>query len=74
MNSESELVGVLGHEIGHVTAKHSVSQMSKAQLAQIGLTVGVIAKPEWAEYFALGGIGMQFSLLEIRSRRRTTIR
>ena len=32
--------------------------------AQIGLTVGVIAKPEWAEYFALGGIGMQFLFLK----------
>ena len=37
MNSEAELVSVLGHETGHVTAKHSVSQMSKQQILQIGL-------------------------------------
>ena len=30
MNDEAELASVIGHEIGHVTAKHSVSQMSKA--------------------------------------------
>ena len=42
MSSEAEMVGVLGHEIGHVTARHSVNQMSKAQLTQIGLTLGMI--------------------------------
>lgn len=41
LNSEAELAGVLGHEIGHVTAKHSVSQMSRQQLQQIGLGVGM---------------------------------
>lgn len=29
MNSEAQLVSVLGHEVGHVTAKHSVNQLSK---------------------------------------------
>lgn len=42
MNSEAELAAVLGHEIGHVTARHSASQMTRAQLAQIGLGVGMI--------------------------------
>ncbi|MBL4762630.1 MAG: M48 family metalloprotease [Gammaproteobacteria bacterium] len=28
MNSEAELAGVLGHEIGHVTARHSVRQQA----------------------------------------------
>lgn len=31
-NSEAELAAVLGHEIGHVTARHSVEQMSRQQL------------------------------------------
>lgn len=35
MNSEAELAGVLGHEIGHVTARHSVRQQAKAQTAGI---------------------------------------
>jgi predicted Zn-dependent protease len=40
LNSDAELAGVLGHEIGHVTARHSVSQMSRQQLQQIGIGVG----------------------------------
>ena len=37
LRSEAELVAVLGHEIGHVTGRHSASQMSKQQLAMGGL-------------------------------------
>ena len=40
MNDEAELASVIGHEIGHVTAKHSVSQMTRTQLAQVGLRRG----------------------------------
>jgi predicted Zn-dependent protease len=63
MNSEAELASVVGHEIGHVTARHSVSQMSKAQLAQIGLGVGTIMAPEQAQRFgslAEAGLGLVF--------------
>lgn len=41
-NSEAELAAVLGHEIGHVTGRHSVEQISRAQLAQLGFGVGSI--------------------------------
>ncbi len=37
LNSEAELAGVMGHEIGHVTARHSAQKISKAQMAQAGL-------------------------------------
>ena len=50
LNSEAELVSILGHEIGHVTARHSVNQMSKQQLAQIGLMAGMIASPRFAQF------------------------
>lgn len=53
-NSEAELVSVLGHEIGHVTARHGANQMSKAQLTQAGLLVGALAAPERMEQF--GGL------------------
>ena len=36
LNSEAELTAVLGHEIGHVTARHPVRQQSKSTLANIG--------------------------------------
>jgi predicted Zn-dependent protease len=52
-NSEAELAAVLGHEIGHVTARHSVNQMSKQQLAGLGLSLGRVIDPEMARYVDL---------------------
>jgi predicted Zn-dependent protease len=62
MNSEAQLVSVLGHEIGHITAKHSVQQLSQAQLAQIGLIAAVVVKPELAQFgdLASQGLGLLF--------------
>ena len=45
LNSEAELAGVIGHEIGHVTARHSVQRLSAAQGAQIAVTVAQIFVP-----------------------------
>ena len=42
LTSEAQLVGVLGHEIGHVTARHSVNQMSRQQLTQGLLLAGMV--------------------------------
>ena len=53
LNSEAELAGVVGHEIGHVTARHSASQMTKQQLAQVGLVVGSIASSDFGRYAGL---------------------
>ena len=65
MNSEAELASVLGHEIGHVTARHSVNQISKQQLAQIGLVAGAIFAPEAAGAFGdLAGAGLQLLFLK----------
>jgi predicted Zn-dependent protease len=44
-NSEDELVGVIGHEIGHVAARHSVQRISAA--APLSIATGISA-------FALG--------------------
>ncbi len=41
-NNMSQLAGVLGHEIGHVTERHSVDQMEKAQGANIGVTLACV--------------------------------
>lgn len=38
----SEVAGVLGHEIGHVVARHGVDQMQKAQAANLGLNLTYI--------------------------------
>lgn len=42
LNSQAELAGVMGHEIGHIAARHSAKQYSRAQLAQVGLGVGSV--------------------------------
>lgn len=46
LNSEAELAAVLGHEIGHITARHGVRQQSAAQAANIGLTIASIFVPQ----------------------------
>lgn len=45
LNSEAELAGVLGHEIGHVTARHAVRQQTTATVAGLGAIVGAILVP-----------------------------
>ncbi len=42
ITSEAALVGILGHEVGHVTARHHVEALSKQQLARFGIGVGGI--------------------------------
>src|SRR5688500_12794262 len=46
LNDEEQLAGVLGHEIGHVTARHSAQQYTKATSAGLGLTLLSIFVPE----------------------------
>ncbi len=54
LNSEAELAGVMGHEIGHITARHSAHQYSRAQLAQVGLLGLGMALPE--KFSSLAGV------------------
>ncbi len=45
----SELAGVLGHEIGHVEARHSVQMLERMQAAQAGVAIASVllgAQPE----------------------------
>ncbi len=45
LNSEAELAAVLGHEIGHVTARHAVKQYTQLQAYQLGAAVASIFVP-----------------------------
>lgn len=62
LNSEAELAGVLGHEVGHVTAKHTVQQLSQQQLFQGAFVIGAIARPDLAQgavgQAAMAGAGL----------------
>lgn len=43
LNSEAELAAVLGHEIGHVAARHPTKQQTQSTLSNIGaVTLGVL--------------------------------
>ncbi len=50
MNSEAELAGVLAHETGHVTARHSVRQYTKAVSYQVGTSIASIFMPDVANF------------------------
>lgn len=57
LSNEAQVAGVLGHEIGHVVARHSAEHIAKSQLAQsmVG-AVGVAASDE-------GGRGQQAAMM-----------
>jgi predicted Zn-dependent protease len=61
-NSEDELAGVMGHEVGHVVARHGAEAQTRGQLAQLGLGVGSILSPQVAQLSeaAAQGIGILF--------------
>jgi predicted Zn-dependent protease len=62
LGNEAELAGVMGHEIGHVTARHSVGQITREEFAQLGLGVGGVISPALGELgnAAQSGLGLMF--------------
>ncbi|MFQ5639499.1 MAG: M48 family metalloprotease [bacterium] len=62
MNSEAELAGVVGHEIGHVTARHGARAYTRAQLAQAGLTAGYLFSETFRQFSDVAqlGVGLLF--------------
>jgi len=61
-NSEADFAGVLGHEIGHVAARHSVAQQRNQILGQVGILAGVIINPDLGRFAnaASEGLGLMF--------------
>jgi len=58
VDNEAQLAGVVGHEIGHVTAQHSVHRMSTDQLTQIGVMTGMILIPELQKFGPIVNAGL----------------
>ncbi|GAB3326263.1 M48 family metalloprotease [Hymenobacter humi] len=56
-NSEAQFAGVLGHELGHITARHGQSQQRRSTAAGIGLLLGSIIAPKITQ--SIGGIAQQ---------------
>lgn len=50
LQSEAQLAGVLGHEIGHVTARHSARQITQQQLAGLGLGIASVLSEDFRRY------------------------
>src|SRR5690606_33377105 len=63
-NNEAEFAGVLGHEIGHITARHSVRAQSRQLLFQVGLIAGVVIEPDLAQFADLGQQAIGLLLLK----------
>jgi predicted Zn-dependent protease len=64
INTEAELAVVLGHELGHIAARHSVRKMSQMILIQVGLAVGSALSETFAEIAGVAGIGIQLLYLK----------
>lgn len=61
-NNEAQFAGVLGHETGHITARHTVTQQRNAMLGQLGIIAGVVINPNLAQFAqtASQGLGLLF--------------
>lgn len=64
LTSEAQIAGVLAHEIGHITAKHAVNRMSRGQLAQLGVGLGMIFVEELRPFGDVAGVGLQLLFLK----------
>jgi predicted Zn-dependent protease len=66
LDSEAQLAGVLGHEIGHVTARHTAQQITKQEITGVGLTLASALSTDFQRYSsaaqsALGLLMLKYS-------------
>jgi predicted Zn-dependent protease len=66
IRNEAELAAVIGHEVGHVDARHSAEAYSRQTLGGGALAIGSIFLPEGAPQTAAGlaGVGLQAIFLK----------
>jgi len=64
LNNEAELIGVIGHEMGHINARHFASQQTKQQLGQMVLTGTMIVSEKLAKYASYAMQGMELFFLK----------
>ena len=63
-NNEAAFMGVLGHEIGHITHRHSVEQYSKSMLGNVLLMGGLIVSKELRTFANEAQTAMQLLFLK----------
>ena len=71
LDDEAELAGVLGHEIGHVTARHAAQAYTRQAQANLGLTILSIFVPSTRPFADLGATGL--GVLFLRNGREAEI-
>ncbi len=61
-NNEAEFAGVLGHELGHITARHSAKQYSKQVVTELLIIGGMMVSEEFRRFadVAQQGAGLLF--------------
>jgi len=63
LNDEAELAGVIGHELGHVCARHTATQYTRVQLAQVGLGLGSMLSEDFRKYAGIASFGVNLLFL-----------
>jgi predicted Zn-dependent protease len=67
---ESELAGVMAHEIAHVCARHGTKNATKGEMTQIAAMVGSIFIPySWAGYAMYQGLNLAIPLTFLKFSR-----
>jgi predicted Zn-dependent protease len=64
LDNEAELAGVLGHEIGHVAARHAAQQSTRAGLGGLGLAVLGIFVPATQPFGDLSSAALSVAFLK----------
>jgi len=62
-NNEAEFAGVLGHEIGHITARHSARQQTTQLFGTAGLILGSVLLDKTGQLTEAASQGLQLALL-----------
>ena len=57
MNNEAQLASVLGHELGHINARHAANMISKQILFNIGLATAYITSKDFRKYAGIAVVG-----------------
>jgi len=69
--NESELAGVMAHEIAHVTARHASERMTKSQLMQFATIPALFIGGYWTQYAIYQGLGLGMSLAVLGITRKS---
>ena len=69
--NESELAGVMAHEIAHVAARHATERMTKQQLIQFAALPALFVGGYWTQVAVRNGLGLGVSLAVLGITRKS---